>query len=121
MSNKNPCRTNATKGMVKAGEIFGGHPQVSDDLTPSERVQMTIMFDRLNLLNAQLREVDLATRELIRSIVTARGKNPEKFGVNLAAGKILPVQPIVAPSDGDDLKGKGDLKDELEKEVKKVG
>ena len=100
MNKRNPGKVSTLGRMVKAEEAFSGKPKVSDDLTPSERVQLTLMLDRLNLLNNQLREVDLATRELVGSIVMARGRDPLKFGVNLAAGKILPVQPIITPSDG---------------------
>jgi len=71
----------------------GAKEQMSDVLTEGEKVQVSIMMERLNLLQAQLEQVKMATAELITSIVTARGLDPHKYGVNLAAGRILPVEP----------------------------
>lgn len=68
-----------------------GKEPVNDALTEGEKVQVGVMLERLNTLQAQLDQVRRATADLISSIVVARGLDPQKFGVNLAVGRILPV------------------------------
>jgi len=69
----------------------GSKEQPSYVLTEGEKVQLSVLFERLNLLNAQLEQIRQGTSELITSIVKARGLDTKKYGVNLAAGRILPV------------------------------
>ena len=69
----------------------GKKEQMSDVLTEGEKVQVAVMMERLNLLQTQLDQIKRATADLITSIVTARGLDPQKYGVNLAAGRVLPV------------------------------
>lgn len=69
----------------------GGKEQVSDVLTEGEKVQVAVMLEKLNTLQAQLNQIRSATSDLITCIVMARGYDPQKYGVNLAAGRILPV------------------------------
>ena len=71
----------------------GNKEQMSDVLTEGEKVQMAVMMERLNTLQAQLDQIRRATADLITSIVVARGLDPQKYGVNLAAGRVLPVTP----------------------------
>ena len=127
MSKPNPgkAKVNAIGGAVKAKELFGGKPIIPDELTETEMTQVQVMLERLNALQAQLQEtnqalqkVDAATRNLIGSIVQARGRDPMKFGVNLAAGRILPIDPtpqpvVIPPSDGDKPEQIEALKEEL--------
>lgn len=77
----------------------GDREQVSDTLTAGEKVQVAVMVEKLNGLQTQLAQIQGATSELITTIVVSRGLDPKKYGVNLAAGKILPVGPVapVAP------------------------
>ena len=71
----------------------GSKEGVSDVLTEGEKVQVAIMMERLNLLQAQLQQIRQATAELITTIVKARGLDPKYYGVNLAAGRILATEP----------------------------
>lgn len=97
------AKLNTEKGKVGIEALArrkdGGKEQMSDVLTEGEKVQMAVMVERLNNLQAQLDQIRRATADLITSIVTARGLDPQKYGVNLAAGRILPVegqQPVVS-------------------------
>jgi len=83
---------------VDVGELArrgnGSKGQVSDVLTEGEKVQMAVMLEKLNLLQAQLDQIRMGTSDLINTIVTGHGLDPQKYGVNLAAGRILPIEPI---------------------------
>ena len=73
----------------------GSKGQVSDVLTEGEKVQMAVMLEKLNLLQAQLSQIQMGTSDLINTIVTSRGLDPQKYGVNLAAGRILPIDTVM--------------------------
>ena len=66
---------------------------ISDDLTEGEKVQVAVMLEKMNLLQGQLTQVQKAASDLISAIVKLRGLDPANYGINLAAGKILPVAP----------------------------
>jgi hypothetical protein len=78
--------------LAKLRDNGGG--QADYPLTDGEKVQMAIMLEKVNGLQAQLNQASQATADLISSIVKARGLDPKKFGVNLAAGKILPTDEV---------------------------
>lgn len=78
------------EALVKRGD--GQKKPMSDVLTDGEKVQMAVMLERLNNLQSQLDQIRRATGDLITSIVVARGLDPKLYGVNLAAGRILPVE-----------------------------
>lgn len=125
MSKPNPgkAKVNAIGRAVKAKELYGGRPIIPDELTEVESLRLALAQEKLTNLQLQFQVEETTFRQLITSIVQARGKDPLKWGVNLVAGKILPIEAVaspvvVPPSDGDDLKGKEELKGELEKEVK---
>lgn len=80
----------------------GSKEAVSDVLTEGEKVQMAVMLERLNLLQAQLDQIRRATSDLINTIVTSRGLDTQKYGVNLAVGRILPIDPVKAVEPGKD-------------------
>ena len=88
-------KVNAMTQKVDIGALArrkdGNKGQMTEVLTEGEKVQVAIMMERLNLLQTQLDQIKGATAELITSIVIARGLDPVKYGVNLAAGKVLPV------------------------------
>ena len=76
----------------------GAKERVSDVLTEGEKVQVAVMMEKLNLLQTQLDQIKQATAALITSIVVVRGLDPQKYGVNLAAGRVLPVEsPLPQP------------------------
>jgi agmatine/peptidylarginine deiminase len=58
-------------------------------LTEAEKVQVSVMIEKVMALQNQLRDTQVALSSLIESIVWARNLDPAFFGVNLAAGKIL--------------------------------
>jgi len=88
-------KVNAKSAKVRVEELAqhgdGKKELLPDILTEGEKVQVAIMFERLNALQAQLGQVRNACSELITTIVVARGFDPKKYGVNLAAGRVLPV------------------------------
>lgn len=87
---------NAKESKVNIEELNrrknGDKEQLSPILTDGEKVQMSVMLEKLNLLQAQLRQVQIATSELVTTIVKSRGLNPKEYGVNLAAGKVVPIE-----------------------------
>ena len=89
-------KLNAKESKVDIGALSrrgdGSKEQMTDVLTEGEKVQMAVMIERLNNLQAQLDQIRRATADLITSIVTVRGLDPQKYGVNLAAGRVLPTE-----------------------------
>ena len=100
------AKVNATEGKVKieglaplnraerrrtarADKGDGQHPDYP--LTEAEKIQVAVLIEKMNTLQAQIQQVQVGLSGLITSIVELRGLDPKKFGVNLAAGKILPV------------------------------
>jgi len=87
-------KVNAGQKVVRIGDLHksnGGKPSV--ELTEGEKVQVSVIFEKLSGLQSQLDLVKIGLSELITSIVTARGLDPAHYGVNLAAGKVLLVDP----------------------------
>lgn len=88
---------NTKKQKVKVEQIMpqggNGRKEIADPflLTEGEKIQLIVIIEKVNTLKAQLDQVSKGLSDLITSIVVIRGLNPEKFGVNLAAGRILPV------------------------------
>ena len=89
-------KLNAKEGKVDIEALArrgdGKKEPMSDVLTEGEKVQVAVMIERLNNLQVQLDQMKRATADLITSIVTLRVRDPKAYGVNLAAGKILPVE-----------------------------
>ena len=69
----------------------GSKEAMSDVLTEAEKVQVAVLIEKAQTLQAQFNQVNQGLSGLITSIVTARGLDPKEFGVNLAAGRILPI------------------------------
>lgn len=68
------------------------------DLTDAEKVTFGILFERSNTLQQQVQQCQMALSANIRQAVELRGLDPQKFGVNLGVGKILPVdKPALLP------------------------
>ena len=76
--------------------------KVGVELTDAEKVTIAILIERVNLLQRQLQECQMALSANIGQAVTNRGLDTLKFGVNLAAGKILPIE-----QPGDNPEGNG--------------
>lgn len=60
-------------------------------LTEAEKTQVAVLVERVSALQVQFNQVNSALSELIRSIVVMRGLDSAEFGVNLAAGRVLPI------------------------------
>ena len=101
MRNKSGLNANRKIGIEDLARRGNGNKEsISDALTEGEKVQMAVMLERLHTIQAQLDQIRMGTSDLINSIVTSRGLDPQKYGVNLAAGRILPidtVMPVVEP------------------------
>ena len=87
-------RRRITRAERKDGKHLLASP-LTEVLSEAEKVQLVVLIEKVNTLQAQLQQVQLGLSGLIGSIVGQRGLDPKKFGVNLAAGKILPID---APS-----------------------
>lgn len=89
-------KLNAIEKIVKVKDLSrrgNGENELQDyPLTEHEITQVAIMLEKVNTLTAQLDQVNKAFSALIESIVTARKLDTRKFGVNLAAGKILSLK-----------------------------
>ena len=72
------------------------------ELTDAEKVTFAILIEKVNLLQRQTQECQMALSTNIGQAVEARGLDPQKFGINLAAGKILPIE-----QPGDNPEGNG--------------
>lgn len=73
------------------------------DLTEPEKVQVALILREVATLQGNLNQTNAALGALIDSIVRSRGLDPKTFGVNLAAGKILPLE---APQVAEDARKK---------------
>ena len=108
-SRENLGRLNAQQDKVKLEQLMarrkdGSKEAISDTLTDGEKVQLSVMLEKVNVLQSQLNQVTGAFTELIASIVTLRGLDVREYGVNLAAGRILPIdkpKPIEKPEDAE--------------------
>lgn len=69
----------------------GGGEDPKRILSEGEKVQVAVMLERLTALETQTQQIRLGLADLIRTIVVSRGLDDSKFGVNLAAGRILPI------------------------------
>lgn len=86
---------NAKKGFLGLGDIFkrknGRKGDNLFNLTDAEKVQVGLMMREVASLQTRLAQTDAALGELVGSIVKQRGMDTALFGVNLEAGKILPL------------------------------
>lgn len=78
---------------VKMEQLTGKTPQM--ELSEAETINFKILVEKSQQLQAEFNQVQKAIAGLVGQIITSRGLNPKKFGVNLAAGRILPLEPIV--------------------------
>ena len=70
-------------------------------LTEAEKIQMTVLLQRAQELQAQFNQVNIGLSGLVAQIVTSRKLNPKIYGVNLAAGRILPLDQPQPGGDGE--------------------
>ena len=81
--------------------------QLQDDpkmlLTEAEKYNVELLLQKQQELQQQLNKVAIALSGFISQTVSARGLNPKSWGVNLAAGRILPISPpsLMVPKDGE--------------------
>jgi len=92
-------KANAMGNNLKLEEITKKEAQVeitkkeaAMELTDVEKATIPIVVERVNILQAELQKAQFALSGLITQAVQARRLDPNKFGVNLAAGRILPVE-----------------------------
>lgn len=89
-------KVNTIGQKVTVDEVFGrkdGDKEAAMDklatLTEAEKIQVAVLIEKSGTLQAQFKSVSEALSSLINSIVVMRGFDPKKYGVNLAAGKVL--------------------------------
>ena len=83
-------KVSAIQGPVKLGDLTG-KPATNMELTEVEKTTFGIVLERLNQLQTDFQKVQVAVSGMVDQSVKMRGLDPKKFGVNLAAGKILPI------------------------------
>lgn len=88
-------RTNA-KNRLKVEQVMArrndGDKEIGSELlTEAEKVQMSVLLEKLADLQSQSEQVRRAISALIVSIVSARGLDPKRYGVNVGQGKVLPL------------------------------
>lgn len=91
-------KANAVGGKLRMEDLT---PQVQSlELTEAEKITFGLLLERAQQLQAQSQQVNIAISGQVTQIVRSRGLDPAKFGVNLAAGKILPLEvpPVKAPN-----------------------
>lgn len=69
----------------------GDKEQLPLTMSEGEKVQLAVLLEKISLTQEQLRQYQIAASELVATIVKSRGLDPKEYGVNLAAGQILPV------------------------------
>ena len=94
-----------TRSKAKLQELMGQKPQPQMELTEAEKINFSILAEKSQQLQAEFNRVGIAIAGLVGQIVTSRGLDPKRFGVNLGVGKILPLEPaaqappVVQPSE----------------------
>ena len=86
-------------------ELMGKSPPVNMELTDPEKITFGILLEKANNLQSDLQKVQGAIQAQVAVIVGARGLSTAKYGVNLAAGRILLIDlPVgqVTPQPGND-------------------
>ncbi len=71
-------------------------------LTEAEKCNLDVLLVKQQELQQQLNKLAIALSGFIAQTVTSRGLNPKDWGVNLGAGRILPVNAQIPamPKDG---------------------
>ena len=85
---------------LTAQDVFGGgKPAPQMELTEVEKFNFEVLLQRLALATDQLKQaeaevkrLDAGVRAVAGQLVFDRGLDQTKFGVNLAAGRILPLE-----------------------------
>lgn len=97
-------KANAVNQKVNWDKLMNkGQPMPKMELTEAEKINFTILLEKANQLQVDFQKVNIAIAGLVGQIVQSRGLDTTKFGVNLAAGRILPIEtPVVAKSPGGD-------------------
>ena len=120
--------SNAKVRRLKLAEVRGRSPKAVSRqgkaaeaekrtlLTDGEKVQMAVMLEKLQIVETQAKQVRLGLSELITSIVRQRGLDPMKFGVNLGAGRILPIGKDGQGQEPPKAEAKVEAEEEAEKE-----
>jgi len=88
-------KTNA-KHKLKMPHLFksggdGKKPTGDFPLTEAEKIQLGLLFERIGNLESQLQQYKGALGDLINTVVSKRGLDVKKYGVNLGVGRILPM------------------------------
>ena len=91
-------KANAIGQKLRMEALLG---QTKMELTEVEKATLAIVIERVNQLQAELQKAQMALSGLITQAVQGRGLDTLKFGVNLAAGRVLPVD---TPPRGDGAK-----------------
>ena len=60
-------------------------------LTDAEKAGLSILIEKQGQVEMELQKSRLALSGMIAQVVQARGLDVRKFGVNLGAGRILPI------------------------------
>ncbi len=60
-------------------------------LTDAEKAGLSILIEKQGQVEAELQKCRIALSGMIAQVVQARGLDVRKFGVNLGAGRILPI------------------------------
>lgn len=89
-------KANAKNRKLKLPDILrrggdGKKPIGDFPLTEAEKIQLGLLFERIGNLEAQLQQYRGALGDLINTVVSKRGLDTKKFGVNLGVGRILPM------------------------------
>ena len=60
-------------------------------LTDAEKAGLSILIEKQGQVEMELQKCRLALSGMITQVVQARGLDVRKFGINLGAGRILPI------------------------------
>ncbi|KKK91843.1 hypothetical protein LCGC14_2708880 [marine sediment metagenome] len=89
------------KTKVRMEEVMGRKSKPQMEITEAEKINFSILMERSQQLKAEFDKVGIAIAGLEGQIVISRGLDPQKYGVNLAAGMILSTeQPAMAREPG---------------------
>ena len=78
---------------LTAQDVFGGcKPAPQMELTEAEKFTFEILLQKLNEAQVEFQRMDAGVKAIVGQILQSRGLDQTKFGVNLAAGRILPLE-----------------------------
>ena len=97
---KGTGKVNAGEKLVKMEELMGKEADML--LNDAEKINLSILLEKAQEIQAQFERVQTAIQGLVRQVVTLRGLDPAKYGMNLAAGRILPLEAVDSRKDGNE-------------------